>query len=221
MKYTLDIRKDFCKLLLNNIFIENNTIEIINASFISNEAYIFGKPNEAYLKCELEWYMSQSRRVSDMPGDIPLIWKQIASNGGYINSNYGWCIFNDENYNQFDNAIKTLINDKTSRQSSMIYIRPQMHKDAFNDGMRDFICTYAIQLLIRDNKLHYIVYMRSNDAVFGYKNDRYWHNIVFEMAFKKLKLKYKTLSRGHLYWNAASLHIYARHYYLVYNYINK
>ena len=54
-----DIRKAFCDLFHNKVFTENGTIEIINASFISDEATIFGEINEAYAQCEIEWYMSK------------------------------------------------------------------------------------------------------------------------------------------------------------------
>ena len=57
--------------------------------------------------------------------------------------------------------------------------------------------------------------MRSNDAVFGYKNDRYWHNHVFNKALADLRPHYPKLAKGKLYWNAASLHVYPRHFKLV------
>jgi thymidylate synthase len=90
-----------------------------------------------------------------------------------------------------------------------------MHKDAFVDGMKDFMCTYAVQLMIRNGKLNYIVYMRSNDAVFGYKNDKYWHDVVFNKALDELKGMYPNLTKGNMYWNAASLHVYPRHFHLL------
>ena len=36
------------------------TIEIVNATFIANEDYIFRSPNQDYIKREIEWYKSQS-----------------------------------------------------------------------------------------------------------------------------------------------------------------
>lgn len=210
-----DIRKAFCDLFWDNEVADNGTFEIINASFVADEATIFGSLNEDYMQCEIDWYMSQSRCVFDMPCKTPKIWEQVSSNQGLINSNYGWCIFSEENYNQFEKAIQALVDDEASRQSAMIYIRPTMHEDAFEDGMKDFMCTYAAQMLIRNGKLHYVVYMRSNDAVFGYKNDRHWHDVVFNMAIDKLKATYPKIKKGNLYWNAASLHVYPRHFNLI------
>lgn len=210
-----DIRNIFLNLKQKGKIADNGTFEILNASFIANEKSIFGKLNKEYINTEIKWYFSKSRHINDIKGKIPLIWKQIASKYGKINSNYGWCIFSDKNFNQFDKAISALKSDKNSRQSSMIYIRPSMHEDAKRDGMNDFMCTYAVQLIIRENTLHYMVFMRSNDAVFGYKNDRFWHNLVFDMSLIRLEKDYPGLKKGNLHWNAASLHIYQRHFDLI------
>ena len=60
----------------------------------------------------------------------------------------------------------------------MIYTRPMIWLDAWKNGMNDFICTNNVQYFIRDNKLVTCVYMRSNDAVFGYNNDFAWQKYV-------------------------------------------
>lgn len=210
-----DIRNIFIGLKEKGKIADNGTYEILNASFVADEESIFGKLNMEYIKSEIAWYFSKSRYICDIPGKIPVIWKQIASKCGKINSNYGWCIFSGKNHSQYRSALKTLFEDKNSRQATMIYIRPGMHQDAKQDGMNDFMCTYAVQLIIRENKLHYMVFMRSNDAIFGYKNDRYWHNMVFEMALSELKANYPELIKGNLHWNVASLHIYPRHFDLI------
>lgn len=208
----LDIYKDW----LNKTYVlETNSLEIINCSFLANEEVIFGEINKEYIKKELDWYLSKSLNINDLAEPIPKIWKEISGKYGEINSNYGWCIFSHENYNQFQNAIDKLLDNKHTRQSVMIYNRPNMHKDATRWGMNDFICTYAAQLFIRNNILYYLVYMRSNDAIYGYKNDRYWHNLVFDMSLDVLKSRYPNLKKGDLFWNVGSLHIYPRHFYIL------
>lgn len=209
------IRTKFLWAYKHNHIAENGTIEIINASFLADENFIFGKVNEEYCQKELDWYLSESLFVKDIGEPIPKIWKQICDRDGRINSNYGWCIGSEANGNQFDEAMQALYKDKASRQAVMIYIRPTMHADSIAGGMKDFMCTYSTQLLIRKNMLHYIVNMRSNDAIFGYKNDFFWHNYVFDYALKVLKNKYPELEKGDMYWNAGSLHVYPRHFYLI------
>ena len=62
-----DIRNDVVFNFVHENFVEDKSsckvIEIINASFEANENSIFGKPNEDYIKRELEWYESKSLNV--------------------------------------------------------------------------------------------------------------------------------------------------------------
>jgi thymidylate synthase len=80
------------------------------------------------------------------------------------------------------------------------------------DGMSDFMCTNTVQYLVRDGKLNALVYMRSNDAVFGYKNDFAWQKYVLESLCKDADIPI-----GDIYWNVASLHVYERHFNLIEN----
>lgn len=183
------------------------TIEIIGATFLADEDYIVREPNYDYIVRELEWYESTSRNVNDIPGVVPAIWQSIATKDGMINSNYGWCVWSDENFNQYENVLKELRANPDSRRATMIYNRPSMHQDYDRDGMNDFMCTFANSFFIRDNKLisHYI--MRSNDAVFGYGNDVAWAMYVQ----KKLARDLEVLP-GDLIWTASNIHVYERHF---------
>lgn len=216
MKTVEDVRNEFIEMLHQGRISDDGNIEIINASFIADEPSIFGEPNLDWHRRELDWYLSCSLNINDIEQPIPAIWKQVASVTGEINSNYGWCIYSKENKYQFANAIHSLVLNPNTRQAVMIYIRPSMHGDAVKDGASDFMCTYSTQLLIRNNQLHYIVNMRSNDAVFGYKGDLAWHKYVYENALSKLhECGLSHVERGNIFWNAGSLHIYPRHFHLV------
>ena len=78
------------------------------------------------------------------------------------------------------------------------------------NGMSDFMCTNAVQYLYRNGKLNAVVQMRSNDVVFGYKNDYAWQKFVLD----KLAADLET-DPGKIIWNAGSLHVYERHFKLV------
>ena len=189
------------------------TVEIINSAFFANEPSIFGTVNHDYVERELEWYKSMSLNVNDIPGGPPEIWKMVANPNGYINSNYGWCIYSQQNGNQYENVLNELIKNPLSRRATMIYNRPTMHEDYNKGGMSDFMCTNAVQYLIRNNKVNALVYMRSNDAVFGYKNDYAWQKHVLEQLVTDLRNEWlETLEIGDIYWNVASLHVYERHF---------
>lgn len=206
MKHVRHIREQFLTLKPD----EKGMLEIVAAQFVADEPAIFGTPNTDWHERELEWYRSQSLNVFDIPEPVPSTWVKVASRNGFINSNYGWCIWSEQNGFQYKNAISALKKDPYSRQAVMIYTRPSMHSDFNFDGMYDFICTNTVQLLVRNERLHYIVNMRSSDAIFGYKGDAAWHNTVFDMACEDL-----AVDRGDLIWNAASFHIYPRHKHLV------
>ena len=92
----------------------------------------------------------------------------------------------------------------------MIYTRPQMWVDYNKDGRSDFMCTNAVQYMIRGDLLHAVVQMRSNDVIFGYKNDYTWQKHVLDMLAGDLEIE-----TGDIIWNVGSLHVYERHFHLV------
>jgi thymidylate synthase len=208
------IREEFKWLLANEFYVEDKSgvklLEIVNASFVADEPSIFGKPNHSYIEREIEWYKSMSLNVNDIPGETPSVWKQVATPDGRINSNYGWCIWSRENGEQYNNVLHELRQKPTSRRATMIYTRPSMWVDYSRDGMSDFMCTNAVQYVIRDQALHAIVQMRSNDVFYGYRNDYAWNEYVLKMLSYDLDV-----SPGIIYWNVGSLHVYERNFNLV------
>lgn len=221
---TNDIRKEFIDKyikgefrIIGNDVQQSRTIEIQNANFLANKSWIVRKPNYEYFDRELSWYTSQSLNVNDIPGGAPKMWQACASKDGFINSNYGWCIFSEENGKQYDNCMTKLLSDRHTREAIMIYNRPSMHKDYNKDGMHDFMCCQNVQYFIneRDDKQYIdcIVNFRSNDAVFGYCNDYLWEVWVLKQLANDMSSKTgENIQAGHIYWNAGSLHIYERHF---------
>jgi len=214
-----DIREEFAKKYIEKKFeidkLGGKVIELICVQFIADEIYIFGKPNEEYIKRELKWYLSQSLNVNDISGDIPKIWKQVADSKGFINSNYGWCIFSKENGDQYNNCLSELKKFPNSRRGVMIYNRPNIWEDYNKDGRSDFICTYGVQFLIRNDILYSYVIMRSNDAWAGYRNDYAWHKYVLDKLSDELNIK-----KNVIIWNSGSLHIYEKQFHLIKEYID-
>jgi len=161
---------------------------------------------------ELEWYKSMSLSVNDIPPPIPEIWKRVADKNGLIHSNYGWCIFSKDNHSQYDSCLAALKNDIDTRRATMIYTRPSIQQEYNRDGMSDFICTNNVHFFIRNDQLISSVFMRSNDAVFGYKNDWSWHKHIQEQLLNDLKGTYSNLVLGPIIWNSGSIHVYERHF---------
>lgn len=221
---TTDIKNIFIEKYKNKEFRiigndsqQSKTVEIQNAHFVVDKPWILREPNYDYAKREIEWYKIMSLNVNDIPGDkIPKMWLQCADKDGYINSNYGWCIWSKDNNYQYEHCKQKLIEDPHTREACMIYNRPSMQDDYCKNGMHEFMCTYAVQCFINEDNLgkkylDYIVYMRSNDAVFGFDNDVLWHMYVQKQLANDLNINV-----GKIYWNASSLHVYERHFkYLV------
>jgi thymidylate synthase len=214
------IRDYFIQELKSERFITDKTgvktIEMIGATFEANEPAIFGKPNEDYIQRELDWYKSMSLYVADIPGgkqeaNPPEIWTSVADRSGKINSNYGWAIWHKDNYLQYANVLNELTFSPNSRRAVMIYTRPTMWNDYNRDGMSDFMCTNAVQYMIRDEQLVAVVQMRSNDVVFGYRNDYAWQKYVADRLTEDLKLA----KEPKIVWHVGSLHVYERHFNLV------
>ena len=211
MKTANDIRAYLIDKYLSEDYVIDKsgakTIEVLGESFVADENWLIRTPAYKYIERELELYMSESLYVDDIPGETPQIWKDISSNEGKINSNYGWCIYSEENGNQYKHVLRELRNNPNSRRAAMIYNRPSMHLDYSRDGMSDFMCTFANTFMIRDGKLisHYV--MRSNDAVFGYNNDVAWAKFVQGQLAYDLEVEV-----GDLIWTATNLHVYERHF---------
>lgn len=221
---TKDIRKELIRKYNDNEFRiigndtqESRTIEIQNARFLADHDWIIRKPNYEYFDRELQWYLNQSLNVNDIPGDIPMMWKACADKDGYINSNYGWCVFSSDNGNQYKSCLNKFLDDQHTREAIMIYNRPNMQTEYNKNGMHDFMCCQNVQYFIneRDDKKYVdaIVNFRSNDAVFGYCNDYLWNVYILEMLAMDLSnMTHEDIQAGQIHWNAGSLHVYERHF---------
>jgi thymidylate synthase len=217
---TKDIQQHFISELRAGNFVEDktgvSTIEMVGASFIADAPTIFGELNHEYIQHELDWYLSESLNVNDIPGKVPAIWKSVGTPEGLINSNYGYLVFSEKNHSQYEKVLVELIRSPNSRRAVTIYTRPTMHTDWCEGGMSDFICTNAVQYLIRDGKIHCVVQMRSNDVIFGYRNDYAWQKYVLDKLVADYNLKVGSdLVAGDIAWQVGSLHVYSRHFKII------
>mgnify|MGYP001943801584 FL=1 len=191
------------------------TIEIIGASFLADEEAIFGTPSKEYIDAEIKWYESMSTNVNDIPypNGVPGAWKHAANEHGETNSNYGYLIFSDTYHYQYENVLEELKSNPDGRRATMVYNRPSIWVDYNDQGKNDFICTNAVSYYVRDNQLHAVVQMRSNDVVFGYKNDKAWGQYVLDKLVADIADE--NLTAGQIIWQVQNLHVYERHFEMV------
>ena len=163
------------------------------------------KFNPNYATTEWLWYLSQSRSAKNI-GKMAGIWKQIADGRDEVESNYGLYIFEQWNW-----VLQELLHDRDTRRATIAINQP-FHKYA---NPCDYPCTQYLQFLIRDNKLHLVVNMRSNDAIYGFCNDVFAFSLFQQLMLNELNWKLdgkETLSLGHYYHHAGSFHIYESHW---------
>ena len=127
------------------------------------------KWNLHYADSEWQWYLSGDpniKRLGEIYGKVPAIWKRMADSSGEVNSNYG---YQWKRNAQLTHVIKMLREKPDTRQAAIsIYDAKEMHK-----YKNDTPCTYAVQFTIINGELCMSVYMRSNDLWYGFCNDQY------------------------------------------------
>ena len=169
-----------------------------------------------YVKAELDWYKSMDLSIIGHEGiESNPTWQSCCTKDEKkeINSNYGWCVFSEENGSQYDNCLEVLKKDKTTRNAIIMYNRPSIYKDYKRDGMHDMICTFMSHFFIRNNKLYMIHNMRSNDIRYGFIcSDLAWNCFVYQNIYEDLKSTYPDLEVGTIIWTSDSMHLYSRHF---------
>lgn len=173
-----------------------------------------------YVKNELDWYKSMDLSIIGHEGiESNPTWQSCCTKDDKkeVNSNYGWCVFSEDNYSQYDNCLEILRKDSTSRNGIIMYNRPSIYKDYKRNGCHDMICTFFSHFFIRkinnEDTLIMIHNMRSNDIRFGFIcSDLAWNCFVYQNMYEDLKKTYPNLKRGFIRWTSNSMHIYQRHF---------
>ena len=154
---------------------------------------------QEYAEAEWQWYLSGDRNIKklgELYGKVPEIWKHMANEYGSVNSNYGWQWKRND---QLDMVIQLLKDNPKTRQAAVsIYDAKEWKAYEY-----DTPCTYAVQFTIVDQKLNMCVTMRSNDLWYGFCNDQY--------CFSKLQLLVADelgLLVGEYFHFAHNLHLY-------------
>ena len=154
---------------------------------------------EDYAEAEWQWYLSGDcdiKKLGEIYGKIPSIWKRMADKNGYVNSNYG---YQWKRNGQLDYVIDKLKNHKHTRHAAISIYDCKEHDQFENDTP----CTYAVQFTILNNRLDMCVTMRSNDLWFGFCNDQYCFSKLQKMVSDELNIE-----PGVYYHFAHNMHLY-------------
>lgn len=161
----------------------------------------YRKFNPGYAEREWNWYLSRDRSAKEI-AKYAKIWYNHMDERGYVNSNYGWQWWRN---NQYKYVVDELRRDKYSRRAVISIYDGKEHEEY----KKDTPCTLAIQFYFTpdSNKLHMTVIMRSNDLWFGFCNDAYCFLKLHESVCLDLNAK-----QGFYTHFAQNLHLYKRHY---------
>ena len=187
-----------------------------------------------YTAKEVALYNSCSNKVEDF-AKASKFWASLANKDGTVNSAYGYLIWankshgnanfeldhdkrhtfrSKEDIEQKDACYRTpwewaklsLQQDKDTRQAILRFSLPE-HQWV---GNKDQTCTMHGNFLIRDDKLHLSVVMRSNDLVLGLVYDLPWFVSLIDRMVDELKSTYPNLTKGSYTHTVHSLHIYEK-----------
>ncbi len=156
------------------------------------------------------WYISANPKVNNI-SKLASIWDNIKDNYGEAESNYGTYIFSvppNSSKTQWQWVVDELVSDIDSRRATIVINQPY-HKEK---NAKDYPCTHYIQFFIRGGKLDMGVYMRSNDAVFGFCNDVFTFALFQQLLLNELNQRGLNLELGTYNHSAGSFHIYERHF---------
>lgn len=156
-----------------------------------------------FMCAEAWWIMTGQNRLNLIEPFSKTI-KNFSDDGVFFFGAYGPRIVD-----QLPHIIKSLRNDRETRQAVLTTWRPSP------PDSKDIPCTVAIQFVIREWKLHCIVYMRSSDAWLGVPYD--WFNFAMLSGGICLLLASRGLrvELGTLHFNAGSQHLYEENFEVV------
>ena len=194
---------DICEQLIAAPYV-GNTREILNAKIqildVSNPVVSIRNISVDYLFGELLWHFT-GRDDLEFISKFSSFWNHLSDDGETCNSAYGHIIFEKHGFNQLAKVIELLKQDPTSRRA-VININVPNEKVI---ETKDEPCTVSIQFLLRNNKVHCTVYMRSNDIWFGFPYD-----VVFFTELQRIVAEHLHAKLGIYTHLAGSLHMYDR-----------
>ncbi|MGH9906149.1 MAG: thymidylate synthase [Pyrinomonadaceae bacterium] len=110
---------------------------------------------------ELCWYLAQCNELEFIRYYIRQY--EESADGGFVIGGYGPRLFDWKEMNQFQNVTETLRTKRDSRQAVVqLFDSTDLAKNH-----KSIPCTCTLQFMLRDDRLHLVANMRSNDAYIG------------------------------------------------------
>lgn len=147
---------------------------------------------------ELIWYLSKSNALAPIAPYIPK-YRNESEDGETVYGGYGPRLFGQNGHNQIANVLTLLRDSPTSRRAVIQLF------DAADISVRrkEIPCTTTLQLFVRNEQLHLVATMRSNDAFIGLPHDVFCFTMLQEIIARSLDLEI-----GQYRHMVGSLHLY-------------
>lgn len=154
------------------------------------------KLNYKFMAAEAYWILSGRNDVEFLSKHVSAM-KNFSDDGVFLSGAYGPAVVDQLPY-----IVKTLTEDKESRQAVMTIWRPRPGPS------KDIPCTISVQFLIRSNMLFTVYNMRSSDVWLGVPYDWFSFSCLSAYVALLLRKQYPHLRLGTLSYNAGSCHMY-------------
>lgn len=158
---------------------------------------------------ELLWYFTGDNSIDFIKYFLPN-YPEKADANGKVNSgygdrlfNYGFVVDNQSKVDQIKNILELLKRKSTSRQA----VVQLFSAEDLAGEEKPVPCTNTLQFILRKNRLHLIVNMRSNDAFKGFVHDIYAFTMIQEIIASELEV-----DLGRYQHFVGSMHLYEDDY---------
>jgi thymidylate synthase len=151
---------------------------------------------------ELLWYLTKATELEYIDWFNPGKYTKESADNKTVRSGYGDRLFNWRGIDQVQNVIDLLRNRQSSRQAVIQII------DAEDVASKEpaIPCTNTLQFLVRADRLHLVVSMRSNDAYLGFPHDVFAFTMLQELVARTLGVELGTYIH-----TVGSFHLYDHH----------
>jgi thymidylate synthase len=160
------------------------------------------RTNIVFCYAEALWYLL-ARDDLDMIGYYAPALRKVSEDGERLTGTaYGPKLFGREMPtwpSQWEQVSALLTADPATKRAVIALFHPG---ELDEPGNPDVSCTIALQFLLRDGRLHAVVYMRGNDAVTGLLCDVFSFTLIQEFAAHRLGAQLGTYSH-----HVGSMHI--------------
>ena len=175
------------------------TLLNIESTFLLNPRR---KLSPMYAAAETLWYLSGAGKIEMLIAYAPQ-YVNFAEDGVAFGA-YGARI---KQFNQLSLLIDVLRKSPNSRQALISFWQGSDLEHAYLGDHKDLPCTMSLQFLIRDNALHLIATMRSNDAWLGTPYDIFAFTCLQRLIADALNVNYGTYTH-----QVGSMHLYEKNW---------